>query len=99
MPIYEYECSRCSHRFEIRRSFSESSPVSCPQCDCDAQRIFSPVPIIFKGSGFYVTDNRGSHSHSAPTSDKSEVTSGSADKVQTSSTDKADSSKSDETNG
>lgn len=98
MPIYEYECSRCAHRFEVRRSFNESSPVSCPQCDCDAQRIFSPVPVIFKGSGFYITDNRGNHSSSSPTSNNNEVKAGSTDKTETNKTDKTSSSTSDEKN-
>ena len=67
LPIYEYECPECSTRFELRRSFSDDSEVFCPDCKCVATRIFSPVPIIFKGSGFYVTDHRGNHGHSAPT--------------------------------
>ncbi|MFC2005836.1 FmdB family zinc ribbon protein [Chloroflexota bacterium] len=66
MPIYEYECTGCPCRFELRRSFSEDGSVFCPECGSEATRIFMPVPIIFKGSGFYVTDNRGNHSHSAP---------------------------------
>ncbi len=65
MPIYEYECFCCLHRFELKRSFGENGPVSCPQCGSNAQRIFSPVPVIFKGSGFYSTDNRGNHDHAA----------------------------------
>ncbi|MFC2057035.1 FmdB family zinc ribbon protein [Chloroflexota bacterium] len=73
MPTYEYECPRCAFRFELRRSFSENSPVSCTQCGCDARRIFSPVPIIFKGTGFYSTDHRSNHSHAAPTNGKDEV--------------------------
>jgi putative FmdB family regulatory protein len=67
LPLYEYECSNCSTRFELRRSFSDESEVFCPDCNCTATRIFSPVPIIFKGSGFYVTDHRGNHGHSEPT--------------------------------
>ncbi len=56
MPIYEYQCKDCSRRFELRKSFNDKSAVTCPQCGGKARRIFSPVPIIFKGSGFYVTD-------------------------------------------
>jgi putative FmdB family regulatory protein len=67
LPIYEYECSECSTRFELRRSFNDESEVFCPDCKCVATRIFSPVPIIFKGSGFYVTDHRSNHGHSTPT--------------------------------
>ena len=67
LPLYEYECSECSKKFELRRSFSDESEVVCPDCKCTATRIFSPVPIIFKGSGFYVTDHRSNHGHSEPT--------------------------------
>jgi putative FmdB family regulatory protein len=58
MPIYEYECEKCDFRFELRRSFSDNGGGICPQCGCEAQRRFAQVPIIFKGSGFYVTDYR-----------------------------------------
>jgi putative FmdB family regulatory protein len=70
MPIYEYECGKCSLRFELRRRFSEDGSGFCPQCGSEARRLFSPVPIIFKGSGFYVTDSRKDHSESL--SDKSD---------------------------
>ena len=66
LPIYEYECNCCSTRFDLRRSFSDDSQVLCPRCEGETERIFSPVPIIFKGSGFYVTDSRNS---SNPASD------------------------------
>lgn len=56
MPVYEYECERCSLRFELKKRFGENSEAECPKCQGKARRIFSPVPIIFKGSGFYVTD-------------------------------------------
>ncbi len=65
MPIYEYKCQACNIKFEVRRGFSESSGASCPQCQCPAQRIFSPVPIVFKGPGFYVTDNASSGRNAA----------------------------------
>jgi putative FmdB family regulatory protein len=58
MPVYEYECENCSHRFELKRSFSDSSTTDCPKCGGNTRLIFSAVPVIFKGSGFYVTDNR-----------------------------------------
>jgi putative FmdB family regulatory protein len=58
MPIYEYECQKCLFRFEVRKHFGEDGATPCPQCQGDARRLFSPVPIIFKGSGFYVTDSR-----------------------------------------
>ena len=67
MPIYEYECPSCSCKFEQRRSFTDESPALCPKCKCESRRVFSPVPIIFKGSGFYVTDHKADHGHSAPT--------------------------------
>jgi putative FmdB family regulatory protein len=89
LPIYEYECTRCGHRFELRRSFSEDGSVTCPQCGCDAQRIFSPVPIIFKGSGFYATDNRGNHGHSTPTSDGDGIKAGSKDEAKAGNTEES----------
>ena len=59
MPIYEYECEKCACRFELKRRFDEDvgSPC-CPQCQGKVRRIFSPAVILFKGSGFYVTDSR-----------------------------------------
>lgn len=58
MPIYEYKCESCHTRFEIRRSFGEDGGTFCPKCHGVARRVFSPVPIIFKGPGFYANDNR-----------------------------------------
>jgi putative FmdB family regulatory protein len=57
MPTYEYQCKACDLKFEVKRGFSESPGASCPECQRQAQRIFSPVSIVFKGLGFYVTDN------------------------------------------
>lgn len=58
MPIYEYECQSCGVRFE-RRQHMEDEPVKiCPECGGEVQRLIQPVGIIFKGSGFYVTDNK-----------------------------------------
>ncbi|MFA5317748.1 MAG: FmdB family zinc ribbon protein [Dehalococcoidales bacterium] len=66
MPIYEYECPECKHVFEKKQGFAEAACAECPACQTKAKRIFRPVPIIFKGSGFYVTDHGKSSSSSAP---------------------------------
>ncbi len=89
MPIYDYECTCCSNRFELKRSFSEDGTVSCPSCGGSAQRIFSAVPIIFKGSGFYVTDSRGNNSASSPTDSAEKPKADSAEKPKTGSADQA----------
>ena len=57
MPFYEYQCLHCSNQFELKRSFCIESEVTCPQCQGEVQRMFSPVAVIYKGSGFYTTDN------------------------------------------
>jgi len=58
MPVYQYRCAKCKLKFELKQSFNDESIVACPKCRNEAKRLFSPVPVIFKGSGFYVTDNR-----------------------------------------
>ncbi len=57
MPIYEYKCSSCDFSFEERQGFDAESVMICPRCQNQAKRIFQAAPIIFKGSGFYVTDH------------------------------------------
>jgi len=57
VPVYQYLCPKCNLRFELKQNFSDESIATCPRCQNGARRLFSPVPIIFKGSGFYVTDN------------------------------------------
>ena len=58
MPIYDYECDVCRLRFEHKRHVNDDSAVYCPQCRREARRVFLAVPLIFKGSGFYITDSR-----------------------------------------
>ncbi len=58
MPTYEYKCRLCGFKFEKRQSFSDEPVAECPRCQGPGSRVFHPSPIIFKGSGFYVTDNR-----------------------------------------
>ena len=70
MPIYQYHCPKCNLKFELKQSFSDESMVACPKCQNGAKRLFSPVSVIFKGSGFYVTDNRKGDPESAGTVSK-----------------------------
>ena len=65
MPIYEYECTNCGHRFERHQRVSDDPVTICPKCTGYVRRVFHAVGVIFKGSGFYVTDNRRSSTGSA----------------------------------
>jgi putative FmdB family regulatory protein len=59
MPLYDYKCSACHKVTEVRHGFGESFTSPCPECGGKIDRVFNPAPIVFKGSGFYVTDSRG----------------------------------------
>lgn len=58
MPVYEYECRKCGHVFELRQSFGAEPIKTCPKDDCDGRvrKILSPPALVFKGSGFHVND-------------------------------------------
>jgi len=74
MPTYEYECSECEFNFERKQRFDAEPIAMCPKCQGKARRVIHSVPIIFKGSGFYVTDHRHSSTPSTAmegTSEKS----------------------------
>lgn len=58
MPIYLYQCDSCGVRFERVQRMSAEPLTDCPECDGDVHRVIQPVGVIFKGSGFYITDNR-----------------------------------------
>src|SRR5260370_16555640 len=60
MPLYDYKCAQCGKISEVRHGFNESCDDLCPACGGPLQRVFNPAPIVFKGSGFYVTDSRKS---------------------------------------
>jgi putative FmdB family regulatory protein len=58
MPVYTYHCSNCGVQFEKQQSFSDQSLLRCPECGKRAlKKIYLPVGIVFKGSGFYATDH------------------------------------------
>ena len=58
MPTYEYACRDCGHNFDIVQSFADDALTACPSCGGDLRKVFSAAGIIFKGSGYYVTDSR-----------------------------------------
>ena len=58
MPAYDFKCTACGDIFEITRPAGETAPVTCPACESPAKKVFSPVGVHFKGSGFYNTDRR-----------------------------------------
>ena len=78
MPIYMYKCRECGHDFEIRQRFSDDPLSECPVCKGNVRRVINSVGVVFKGSGFYVTDNRngksnGSVSGNSKTTEKKPV--------------------------
>ena len=58
MPTYRYRCKECDHEFEVRQRMSDDPLTECPVCGGPVRRVVGTVGIVFKGSGFYVTDNR-----------------------------------------
>ena len=68
MPLYEYQCQSCGVRFERRQHITDEPVKVCPECGGEVHRLIHPVGIIFKGSGFYVTDNRAKSSTAPPRS-------------------------------
>lgn len=56
MPLYEYQCDACSHRFEVIQKFSDAPVTVCPKCGGAVQKLFSSPAFQFKGSGWYITD-------------------------------------------
>lgn len=58
MPTYEYACSECGHRFDVRQSFNDEPLRDCPQCGASVHRVIYASGVIFKGSGWYINDSR-----------------------------------------
>ena len=72
MPIYEYECEQCGVRFERLQRMADAALTDCPECSGHVHRVMQPVGVIFKGSGFYVTDNKSRSSTGIPAKKKEE---------------------------
>ncbi|NPV06717.1 MAG: hypothetical protein HPY83_01985 [Anaerolineae bacterium] len=58
MPVYVYKCDTCGVAFERKQAVTEGPLTDCPECEGHVRRVYQPVGVVFKGSGFYVTDNR-----------------------------------------
>ncbi|MFJ6740672.1 FmdB family zinc ribbon protein [Streptomyces sp. NPDC091279] len=93
MPTYQYQCTECGEGLEAVQKFTDDALTECPACQGRLKKVFSAVGIVFKGSGFYRNDSRGSSSSSAPATSKS-TTSASSD-AKSSSTSTTSSSSSD----
>ncbi|MER7543204.1 FmdB family zinc ribbon protein [Spirillospora sp. NPDC127506] len=65
MPTYQYVCTECGEPLEVVQKFSDDSLTECPACGGRLRKVFSAAGIIFKGSGFYRTDSRGSGTSSS----------------------------------
>lgn len=76
MPTYSYACTECGNRFDAVQAFSDDALTTCPKCSGKLRKLFGSVGVVFKGSGFYRTDNResgksSSNGSSAKSSDSS----------------------------
>lgn len=91
MPTYEYACTNCGNRFDVRQRFSDDPISDCPKCGASVRRVLYPAGVIFKGSGWYATDSRkGSASHSSSSSSDSSANSGSESTTSTAKSDSSD---------
>jgi putative FmdB family regulatory protein len=93
MPIYEYRCER-GHTFEAIQRMTDDPLTSCSTCEAPVQRVFHPVAVHFKGSGFYNTDYGKSKAASSTSEGKSESGTDSKDSTKASSSDSSSSSSS-----
>ncbi|MGA4984592.1 FmdB family zinc ribbon protein [Streptomyces cellulosae] len=78
MPTYQYQCTECGEGLEAVQKFTDDALTECPSCQGRLKKVFSAVGIVFKGSGFYRNDSRGSSSSSSPASSKSSGSSSSS---------------------
>jgi putative FmdB family regulatory protein len=62
MPIYGYRCTKCGHQFEVFQRMSDEPIETCPKCEGKVTKMLYPSGVVFKGSGYYSTDYKGSGS-------------------------------------
>lgn len=76
MPTYQYRCVDCGSDLETVQKFTDPSLTECPECDGTLRKVYSAVGVVFKGSGFYATDNRTKGKTAAATATNSEKSPG-----------------------
>ncbi len=67
MPTYQYRCADCGRELEVVQKFTDASLTECPTCTGNLRKVFNAVGVVFKGSGFYATDNRSKGKANAAT--------------------------------
>ena len=90
MPTYDYRCKDCSTTHEIQHGFNDERPTTCPTCGGHLARVFHPVGVVFKGSGFHKTDYSGAGTKTAAS--ETAKTDGAVAKTESSAASKSDSS-------
>jgi putative FmdB family regulatory protein len=83
VPTYSYACTECGNRFDAVQAFSDDALTACPKCSGRLRKLFGNVGVVFKGSGFYRTDNREtakSSTNGSASGSESKSTSSSSDK-------------------
>src|SRR3954464_7481134 len=94
MPTYQYACTSCGERLGGGQKLSDDPLTECPACHGTLRKVFSPVGVVFKGSGFYKTDSRKSPTSTKPAKDSSSGDGAKKDESSSSSSGSSDSSKS-----
>ena len=79
MPLYEYECTVCGHRFEVIQRFSDAPIAECQKCSAPVVKLLSAPAIQFKGTGWYVTDYAGKNSGVASSKSSSQASESASD--------------------
>jgi putative FmdB family regulatory protein len=69
MPTYSYRCSACANEFDQFQKFTDDPLTDCPSCGGSVRRVIHPVGVVFKGSGWYITDSRKSNGSESSSSD------------------------------
>ncbi|MGW3567411.1 FmdB family zinc ribbon protein [Streptomyces sp. NPDC000941] len=94
MPTYQYQCTECGQGLEAVQKFTDDALTECPNCKGRLKKVFSAVGIVFKGSGFYRNDSRGSSSSSTSGGSSKSAAAKSEDSSSSSSSSSSDTSSS-----